>query len=193
MAGFDLTRNYREAYGIFACSGILFNHESPRRGSEFVTRKISKSVARIVEGDSNLIILGNIDAKRDWGYSGDYVQAMWLMLQKEKPKDYVICTGETHSIRDFLDVAFKCARINFEVVNLSGLNEEEADVRIKELKKQKDKVFVVQHPRFYRPAEVSSLIGDYSLAKTELGWSPKVGFEELVKMMVEADLKNLAK
>jgi GDPmannose 4,6-dehydratase len=163
VAGFDLTRNYREAYGIFACNGILFNHESPRRGFEFVTRKITHAVARIKMGLSKELILGNLNAKRDWGFSGDYVEAMWLMLQQSKPDDYVIATGETHTVREFVKLAFSCAGLNWK----------------KYVKIDKD---------FYRPAEVHLLMGDYSKAKKKLGWKPKVKFEELVEMMVDADM-----
>lgn len=164
-----MTMNYRESYGMFACSGILFNHEGPRRGYEFVTRKISSSVARIKLGLQKDITLGNLDAKRDWGFSGDYVKAMWLMLQQDKPDDYVVATGETHSIKEFLELAF-------------------AEVRIKNWKS-----YVKQDPRFMRPAEVDLLVGDYSKAKKELGWKPKIKFPELVKMMVQYDLELEAK
>lgn len=160
-----ITLNYRESYDMFACSGILFNHESQRRGYEFVTRKITSSVARIKLGLQEDLALGNLDTKRDWGFSGDYVKAMWLMLQQDKPDDYVIATGETHSIKDFLDLAF-------------------AEVGIKDWKP-----YVKQDERFMRPAEVDALIGDYSKAKKELGWEPKVKFPELVKMMVKNDLE----
>lgn len=159
------TLNYRESYDMFACSGILFNHESPRRGYEFVTRKISSSVARIKLGLQKEITLGNLDSKRDWGFSGDYVDAMWRMLQQDKADDYVVATGETHSIGDFLDLAF-------------------AEVGIEDWKP-----YVKQDPRFMRPAEVDVLIGDYSKAKKVLGWEAKVKFPELVKMMVQGDLE----
>ncbi len=164
-----MTVNYRESYDMFACSGILFNHESPRRGHEFVTRKISSAVARIKLGLQKDLALGNLDSKRDWGFSGDYVQAMWLMIQQDKPDDYVIATGETHSIKDFLDLAF-------------------AEVGIKNWKP-----YVKQDPRFMRPAEVDLLIGDSSKAKKQLKWEPKVKFTELVKMMVKNDLELEAK
>ena len=165
VAGFDLTRNFRESYDIFACNGILFNHESPRRGFEFVTRKISSSVARIKKGLQQELRLGNLDARRDWGFAGDYVQAMWLMLQQDKPDDYVIATNETHSVREFAELAFGYAGLNWED-------------------------YVVVDEKFYRPAEVQLLLGDYSKSKKRLGWKPSVRFEELVKMMVEADLMN---
>jgi len=163
VAGFDLTRNYREAYGLFACNGILFNHESPRRGFEFVTRKITNTVAKIKYGLANELRLGNLEAKRDWGFSGDYVEAMWFMLQQKKPDDYVIATGETHTIREFVEFAFKYVGLNY-------------------------KKYVVIDKNFYRPAEVNILMGDYSKAKKKLGWKPRVKFKELVKMMVDADL-----
>ena len=168
VAGFDLTRNYREAYGLFALSGILFNHESSRRGFEFVTRKISNAVAEIKLGLSKELRLGNLDAKRDWGFAGDYVAAMFLMLQQDNPEDYVIATGETHSVKEFAEEAFKCA----------GLKWQE---------------YVVMDKNFFRPAEVNVLRGDYSKAKNKLGWEPRVKFEELVRMMVEADLERLKK
>jgi GDPmannose 4,6-dehydratase len=162
--GHHIAVNYREAYGIHASSGILFNHESPRRGQEFVTRKITSSLARIKLGLQDSISLGNIDSRRDWGYAGDYVEAMWLMLQQDEPDDYVIATGETHSVREFLDVAF----------HLAGYESWEPYVR--------------HDTRFERPSEVDLLIGDASKAKEKLGWEPRVSFEQLVKMMYEADL-----
>jgi GDPmannose 4,6-dehydratase len=160
-----ITLNYRESYDMFACSGILFNHESPRRGYEFVTRKITNAVARIKLGLQNDLTLGNIDSKRDWGFSGDYVKAMWLMLQQAKPDDYVVATGESHSIQDFLDLAF-------------------AEVGIKDWRP-----YLKQDPRFMRPAEVGLLIGDYSKAKSKLKWQPTVKLPELVKMMVQSDIE----
>jgi len=163
--GHYITMNYRESYDMFACSGILFNHEGPRRGLEFVTRKITNAVARIKLGLQNEIVLGNLDSKRDWGYAGDYVRAMWLMLQHDTPEDFVIATGETHSIREFLDLAF-------------------AEVGIDDWQP-----YVRQDPKFLRPAEVDLLIGDASKAKETLGWEPEVSFAQLVKMMVENDLE----
>jgi len=163
--GHYITLNYRESYNLFACSGILFNHEGPRRGLEFVTRKITNAVARIKLGLQNEIILGNLDSKRDWGYAGDYVRAMWLMLQHDTPEDFVIATGETHSIREFLDLAF-------------------AEVGIDDWTP-----YVRQDPKFLRPAEVDLLIGDARKAKEKLGWEPEVTFPQLVKMMVEHDLE----
>jgi GDPmannose 4,6-dehydratase len=167
--GHYMTINYRESYGMHASSGILFNHESPRRGAEFVTRKISQAVARISLGLQDAVSLGNLDAKRDWGFAGDYVEAMWLMLQQEHGDDYVIATGVTHSIRDLLDIAFE------EV----GIGDWEPYVRIDE--------------RFIRPAEVDMLIGDASKAHRQLGWSPKVTFSELVRMMVRHDVDDQSK
>jgi GDPmannose 4,6-dehydratase len=163
--GHDITVNYRESYGIFACSGILFNHEGPRRGLEFVTRKISNTAARIKLGVEKELVMGNLDAKRDWGYAGDYVRAMWMMLQQDQPDDYVVATGETHSIEEFLTLAFQ------EV----GLDDWRNYVR--------------QDPRFFRPAEVDLLIGDPSKAREKLGWVPEVDFPSLVSMMVQNDLR----
>jgi len=167
LYGHWITKNYRESYDMFACSGILFNHESERRGIEFVTRKISDGVARIKLGLADHITLGNLDSKRDWGYAPDYVEAMWMMLQQETPEDYVIATGETHSIRDFLTEAF-----NY--------------VGIKDWSK-----YIKQDPRFMRPAEVDVLRGDYSLAELEMEWVPQTNFSELVKKMVDNDLELL--
>ena len=163
--GHYITMNYRESYDMFACSGILFNHEGPRRGLEFVTRKITNAVARIKLGLQDEIVLGNLDSKRDWGYAGDYVRAMWLMLQHDTPEDFVIATGETHSIHEFLDLAF-------------------AEVGIDDWQP-----YVRQDPKFLRPAEVDVLTGDASKAKEVLGWEPEVSFVQLVKMMVENDLE----
>ena len=190
VAGFDIVRNFREAYGLFACTGILFNHESPRRGYEFVTRKITRSIAKIKNGAENVLLLGNIEAKRDWGFSRDYVEAMWMMLQQKNPKDYVIGTGETHSVKEFLDMAFLEAQLSYEIVDMHNLSIEEADKEILKLKEKKENVYVVKYPRFYRPAEVDLLLADPSLAKKELGWESKTSFEELVRMMVNADLKE---
>lgn len=165
--GHYMTINYRESYGMHASSGILFNHESPRRGEEFVTRKVSKAVAAIKLGLQEEIVMGNLDARRDWGFAGDYVNAMWLMLQQQEADDYVISTGETHSIEELLSTAF----------NHVGIDDW--------------RPFVRQDPRFMRPAEVDLLIGDATKARTRLGWEPQVGFEELVTMMVDADLAAL--
>lgn len=160
------TVNYRESYGMFACNGILFNHESPRRGETFVTRKITRAIARIVAGQQQKLYLGNLDSQRDWGYAKDYVKAMWLMLQQAEPDDYVVATGETHSIREFLDISFK-------YVNLDWHDYVEFD------------------ERYLRPTEVDLLLGDPTKANQKLGWSPSVTFEQLVALMVEADLRAL--
>ena len=164
--GHWITVNYRESYDVFAVSGILFNHESGRRGKEFVTRKISDGVARIKLGLQHELRLGNLDAQRDWGFAGDYVRAMWLMLQQPRADDYVIATGRRHSVRDFVRLAFAAADLDWER-------------------------YVVVDPRFYRPAEVDVLVGDASKARRELGWEPEVSFEELVELMVRADLDRL--
>jgi GDPmannose 4,6-dehydratase len=161
--GHYITLNYRESYGLFAVSGILFNHESPRRGKEFVTRKITDAVARIKLGLANELRMGNLEAKRDWGFAGDYVKAMWLMLQQNEPDDYVIATGETHSVREFLELAFSRVDLDY-------------------------KEYVVVDPKFLRPAEVDLLLGDPTKAKSKLGWTTDVSFPELVNMMVDADL-----
>ncbi len=164
--GHWITVNYRESYNLFACSGILFNHESPRRGLEFVTRKISHGVARIKMGLANDLRLGNLEAKRDWGFAGDYVRAMWLMLQQNRPDDYVVGTGETHSVREFVEIAFGHAGLDW-------------------------RRHVVVDPQFYRPAEVDLLLADPSRARNALGWRPEVSFEQLVRRMVDADLAQL--
>ncbi len=176
--GYNITRNYRESYGMFACNGILFNHESPKRGRQFVSRKITNSVAKIKLGLLDVLELGNLNAKRDWGFAGDYVEAMWLMLQQEKPGDYVIATNEDHSVREFVEESFR-------IVGMPITWEGEG---IDEVGKHNDKIVVKINPEFYRPAEVDTLLGDYSKAKKELGWEPKTKFKDLVKMMVEADL-----
>jgi len=159
-----MTVNYRQGYGLFACNGILFNHESPRRGETFVSRKITKAVARIKLGLQDKLYLGNLDAKRDWGYAGDYVEAIWMVLQQPEPDDFVIATGETHSVREFLDEAFGYVKLDW-------------------------KQFVKIDPRYYRPNEVDLLLGDASKARKKMGWQPKVSFQGLVRMMVDADLK----
>ncbi len=161
-----VTVNYRESYGLHASSGILFNHESPRRGETFVTRKITRAVAHIRLGLQNKLYLGNLDAKRDWGYAKEYVEAMWLMLQQDEPDDYVIATNETHSVKEFLEVAFSHAGLDW-------------------------KQYVEIDPKYFRPAEVDLLIGDYSKAKEKLGWEPKTRFEDLTKLMVDEDLRRL--
>ena len=163
--GHWLAVNYREGYGMHVSNGILFNHESPRRGENFVTRKITKGIAAIVRGEAAELRLGNLDAKRDWGFAGDYVDAMWRMLQQERPDDYVVATGETHSVREFLEEAFSYVNLDWQK-------------------------YVVVDPRYFRPAEVDLLLGDPSKARKALGWQPKVGFRELVRMMVDGDLKG---
>lgn len=168
LYGHWITINFRESYNMFACSGVLFNHESPRRGLEFVTRKISRAVASIKLGVQEKLVLGNLDAERDWGFAGDYVEAMWLMLQQDKPEDYVIATGQTRSVRDFVRAAFTYV----------GIDDWQRYVEIDE--------------QFLRPAEVDQLIGDASKASRQLGWQPHVSFEELVSMMVESDLRQVA-
>jgi len=164
--GHWITINYRESYNLFACSGILFNHESPRRGLEFVTHKVTNAVARIKLGLQQELRLGNLEARRDWGYAGDYVQAMWLMLQQDQPDDYVIASGQTHSVRELCDVAFSYLDLNYQD-------------------------YVVVDEKFYRPAEVDLLVGDATKGKGQLGWEPTVSFKELITMMVEADLAAL--
>ena len=164
--GFELTRNYREAYGLHASSGILFNHESPRRGFEFVTRKITSGVARIVAGQAKSLNLGNLDAKRDWGHAREYVEAMWLMLQQPEPDDYVVATGETHSVREFVELAFSHVGLDY-------------------------RNYVATDPTLFRPAEVNLLLGDSSKARTKFGWSSRISFEALVREMVDADCRAL--
>jgi GDPmannose 4,6-dehydratase len=164
--GHWITVNYRESYDLFACSGILFNHESPRRGLEFVTRKVTHGAAQIKLGQAKELRLGNLDSRRDWGYAGDYVRAMWLMLQQDRPDDYVVGTGETHSVRELCEVAFGYLNLDWEQ-------------------------YVSSDPEFYRPAEVDLLVSDPTRARKALGWEPEVSFEELIKMMVDADLAHL--
>jgi len=166
VAGFHLTQNYREAYGLYASSGILFNHESPRRGFEFVTRKVTNTIAKIKLGLGKELRLGNLEAKRDWGYAGDYVKAMWLMLQQERPEDYVVATGETHSIKDLVKIAFSYVGLDW-------------------------KDYLVIDEIFFRPAEINELKGDFSKAKKKLDWEPRLKFKELIEMMVESDLNEL--
>jgi GDPmannose 4,6-dehydratase len=174
--------NYREAYNMFACSGILFNHESPRRGKRFVSRKITRAAARVHHGLQDKLFLGNLNAKRDWGYAPEYVEAMWLMLQQEKCDDYVIATGEAHSVRELAEEAFKNIGVNLEWKG-KGTNEKGIDGKT-------GKVLIEVDPKYFRPTEVESLVGDASKAKKKLGWKPKVKFKELVKIMVEADLAS---
>lgn len=180
-----ITVNYREAYGIFACNGILFNHESPIRGETFVTRKITMAAARIKYGMQDRLYLGNLDSKRDWGFAKDYVEAMWLMLQQEEPDDYVIATGETHSVREFTELAFK--ELGIDII-WQGKEEEEVGIDA-----VTNKVLVEVDPEYYRPTEVELLIGDSSKARRKLGWKPKVRLEELVKMMVKSDEEEVLK
>lgn len=166
LYAFWMANNYREAYKMFACNGILFNHESPRRGETFVTRKITRALARIKLNLEKKLYLGNLNAKRDWGYAGDFVEAMWLMLQQDEPDDYVIATGESHSVKEFLEEAFSCAGLDW-------------------------REYVEVDPRYFRPTEVDSLLGDASKARKRLGWEPRIRFKELVKLMVDADLRAL--
>lgn len=165
VAGFDLTRNYREAYGLYTCTGILYNHESPRRGFEFVTRKISSHVAMIKHGLTDKLLLGNLDAKRDWGHAKEYVKAMWLMLQQDSPDDYVICSGETHSVKEFCEKAFAVVGLDY-------------------------RDYVETDEKFLRPAEVDTLLGDCTKARKKLGWEYALSFDELVREMVENDMEN---
>lgn len=176
-----ITINYREAYGMFACSGILFNHESPRRGENFVTRKVTLSLANIIKGDLDKLCLGNLDAKRDWGYAKDYVEAMWMMLQQDDPTDFVIATGIQHSIRSLVETAFRLCGIVIQWQG-TGLDEKGID-------KDTGRALVEIDPKYFRPTEVENLLGDASRAKEVLGWAPKTSFEDLVRMMVESDLK----
>jgi GDPmannose 4,6-dehydratase len=166
--GHWITVNYRQEHGLFACSGILYNHESPRRGLEYVTRKITHGAARIKVGLAKELPLGNLESRRDWGFAGDYVKAMWLMLQQDEPDDYVVCTGVTHSVREFCEVAFNCVGLDYQD-------------------------YVVQDPRFYRPAEEHLLVGNPQKASQKLGWSPQVSFEGLIQLMIDADLRYLGK
>ena len=181
---FNITRNYREAYGMFCANGILFNHEGPRRGETFVTRKITRAAGRIKHGLQDKLYLGNLDAKRDWGYAPEFVEAMWLMLQAPEPDDYVIATGETHSVRNFCEEAFGAAGIPVEWTG-SGVEE-------KGIEKASGKVRIEVDPRYFRPAEVDLLLGDPSKAKEKLGWTPKVTFKEVARLMTEADLELAA-
>ena len=184
LYGFWIMKNYRESYGMYCCNGILFNHESERRGENFVTRKITLAAARIAHGLQDKLYLGNLDARRDWGYAPDYVQCMWLMLQQEQPDDFVIATGEYYSVRDFATLAFHHAGIELEWKD-KGMNEKCID-------KATGKVLVEVDPKYFRPADVEQLLGDPTKAKEQLGWNPRqTSFEELVKRMTEYDLKNV--
>jgi len=182
LYGYWITVNYREAYEMFACNGILFNHESPIRGETFVTRKITRAVARIKLGLQDRLYLGNLDAMRDWGFAGDYVEAMWLMLQQSEPKDFVIATGRSHSVREFVERAFQ--EVDIEVV-WKGTGTEEVGVD-----PDSGKILVEIDPRYFRPTEVEYLLGDASKAKKELGWTPKTSFQDLVHIMVQKDLEE---
>lgn len=179
-----ITVNYRESYDLFACNGILFNHESPRRGETFVTRKITRAVAAIISGKQERLSLGNMDAKRDWGFAGDYVEGMWRMLQQDKPGDYVLATNETHTVREFVQLSFKEVGVDIEWKG-TGVYEKGYD-------KTTGKVLIDVNPRYFRPAEVELLWGDSSKAEKELGWKRNVSFEGLVKIMVDADMREIA-
>ncbi|MFH1770933.1 MAG: GDP-mannose 4,6-dehydratase [archaeon] len=185
LYGFWMVKHYRETYGIFACNGILFNHESERRGDRFVTKKITKAVAAIKLGLKEKISLGNLNAKRDWGYAKDYVKAMWMMMQNNKPEDFIIATGESHSVREFTEEAFKNIGIEIQWKG-HGIKE-------KGVEKKTGKILVDINPAFFRPAEVEMLIGDPKKAKEKLGWTPTMKFNELVKLMIEYDLEELKK
>lgn len=179
-----ITVNYRESYDMFACNGILFNHESPRRGETFVTRKITRAVAEIMAGKQDTLYLGNMNAKRDWGFAGDYVEGMWRILQQDKPGDYVLATNETHTVREFVELSFAEVGVEIEWQG-EGVDEKGID-------KNTGKVLVAINPRYFRPAEVELLWGDATKAETELGWERKVSFKELVAMMVDSDMRELA-
>jgi GDPmannose 4,6-dehydratase len=182
LYGYWITINYREGYGIFACNGILFNHESPRRGEMFVTRKITRAVARIHKGSDEVIFLGNLDSERDWGYAPDYVEAMWRMLQRETPEDYVIATGEKHSVREFVEKSFGHIGITIKWRG-SGVDEEGYDAKT-------GRLLVKVDSRFFRPTEVELLVGDATKAYQDLGWKPSITFDELVEIMVDADIRG---
>lgn len=183
LYGHWITKNYRESYNMYACSGILFNHESERRGKEFVTRKITDAVARIKLGFQEYVELGNLDSKRDWGHSKDYVEAMWLMLQQKNPDDYVIASGETHKVREFVELAFNEVGIKLE---WKGKGIDEVGIN-----KSNGKVIVKVNPKFYRPAEVELLLGDPTKAKEKLGWNLKISFNELISKMVKSDIEKV--
>ena len=182
LYGYWITVNYREAYGMFACNGILFNHESPLRGETFVTRKITRAAARISLGLQEKLYLGNLDSKRDWGHARDYVEGMWLILQQEKPEDFVLATGETHTVKEFVDLAFKEAGVDLSWSG-SGVDEKGTD-------KKTGKIIVEVDPRYFRPTEVDLLLGDPSKANKKLGWKPKISFKELVSDMVVSDIEE---
>ena len=181
LYAFWITKNYRESYGMFACNGILFNHESPRRGETFVTKKITKGLAQIASGKMDCLYLGNLDAKRDWGYAKDYVEGMWMMLQQKQPDDFVLATGETHSVREFIKECAKLLKIDLEWKG-KGLKEVGIDKKTK-------KTIIRIDKRYFRPAEVDLLLGDPTKAKKKLGWKPKTTFKQLVKIMLEEDMQ----
>ncbi len=185
MYGYWITVNYREAYDMYACNGILFNHESPIRGETFVTRKITRALARIKLGLQDCVYLGNLNAKRDWGHAKDYVEMMWLMLQQEKAEDYVIATGHQYSVRDFIEIAAKTLDMKIQWEG-GGVNE-------KGMLRSSNKQIIAVDPRYFRPTEVETLLGDPSKAKEQLGWEPKISFKELVKEMVIADFEAAKK
>jgi len=185
LYGFWIIKNYREAYNLFACNGILFNHESPRRGGTFVTRKITRAAARIKYGIQNVLELGNLNAKRDWGYAPEYVEGMWRILQQDQPDDFVLATGETHTVREFVGLVFKSLDMELEWV---GQGEDEKGVE-----KSTGKTHVVINPSYYRPTEVDLLLGDASKAESELGWEPKTKFKDLVQLMAQADWEKVQK
>ena len=185
LYAFWIIKNYREAYNLFACNGILFNHESPRRGGTFVTRKITRAAARIKYGIQDRLELGNLDAKRDWGYAPEYCKGMWRMLQQDQPDDFVLTTGETHPVREFVDLAFNELDIQLEWIG-EGVDE-------KGIEKSTGKTLVVVNPSYYRPTEVDLLLGDATKAKNELGWEPKTKFNELVQLMTQADWEKVQK
>jgi GDPmannose 4,6-dehydratase len=179
LYGYWITKNYREAYGMYACTGVLFNHESPRRGENFVTRKITIGLGKILRGEAECLYLGNLDAMRDWGHARDFVEGMWLMLQQEEPKDYVLATGEEHSVREFVEAAF--SRRGFDIY-WRGDGQEETGID-----RTTGRVMIRVHPKYFRPSEVETLLGDSSRVRRELGWQPRISFEELVDEMVDAD------
>tara|TARA_B100000519_G_C14171318_1_gene404062 strand:+ start:22 stop:1062 length:1041 start_codon:yes stop_codon:yes gene_type:complete len=183
LYGYWIIVNYREAYDLFACNGIMFNHESPRRGETFVTRKITRAACRIKEGFQDILYLGNLNSKRDWGYAPEYCNAMWTILQQDKPNDYVLATGKTHSVRNFVELAFN--ELDIEIY-WEGEGENEVGKNAKN-----DKELVKVNPKYFRPTEVDILVGDSSKAKKEIGWSPKTSFEELVKIMIKSDLEKV--